>query len=80
MDIKAMRSAIRRTNFATVQRFKKGRKIALLHPVDEKIDDSILEDSDEEISFTQIGNSDFKDYKSVIKKCHKIHIERQIGL
>jgi hypothetical protein len=70
-----MRYAIRRTNLATVQRFKKGRKIALLHPVDEKIDET-LEETDDEKSYTQIGNFDIKGYKDVIKKCHKIHIER----
>jgi hypothetical protein len=54
----------------------------LLHPVEENIDESSVdltsEESDEEKSFTQIGmsKSDAKAYMRVIKKCHKIHIER----
>jgi hypothetical protein len=52
----------------------------LLHPVEEKIDecsgDLTSEESDEEKSFIQIGKYDNKVYMRVIKKCHKIHIER----
>jgi hypothetical protein len=63
-DRDLMQAALKRAGQATAQRFKKSRKVQLLHPIDEKQDD--LSDSDTE-SVELIGKSNVRIYKDTIK-------------
>jgi hypothetical protein len=63
----------------TAKRFRKNRKISLLHPVDEEHD--LFDSEDEEILEPHYpkGGSDIALYKCVIERCHKKHREKTIG-
>lgn len=60
-----MRQALLKISSLTLKRFKKGDKIKLLYPIDEKIE----HDGEE---FFKIGYSNVSVYKQTIKKAHKV--------